>query len=163
MKKILLSSFMTLLVYCAIGQNIETDMDQLRKLNATFINNFVTSDTVSHSKIIHRDFVCITGSGSLLGRRDYLQGWTEGFKGITYWDYRDEDIKIFGNVALVHAQNKYIAEAEGKEITGMSMYTDIYLKENNEWKCIQAQITRLTPENYAGDETIVKKYDYRGN
>ena len=45
----------------------------------------------------------------------------------------------------------------------MSMYTDVYIKENGEWKCVQAQITKVSPENYSGDETIVKKYDYRNS
>ena len=70
-------------------------------------------------------------------------------------------ILVVREPALVHAKNKYIVTRDGKESTGMSMYTDTYIKENGEWKCIQAQITRLSPENYAADETIVKKYDYR--
>jgi hypothetical protein len=62
----------------------------------------------------------------------------------------------------VHAKNKYVTvAADGKENTGMSMYTDVYIKENGQWKCVQAQITKLSPENYSGDETIIKKYDYR--
>jgi ketosteroid isomerase-like protein len=89
--------------------------------------------------------------------------WAHGFDGFKYWDYRDENIQLFGDLALVHSRNKYIVEREGKEITGMSMYTDVYIKENGEWKCVQAQITKLSPENYPGDETIVRKYDYRNN
>ena len=44
---------------------------------------------------------------------------------------------------------------------GMSMYTDTYIKENGNWKCVQAQITKLSPANYSGDETIVRKWDLR--
>jgi len=66
-------------------------------------------------------------------------------------------------IAGSSAKNKYVVIRDGKEITGMSMYTDIYIKENGQWKCIQAQITKVSPENYAGDETIVKKYDSRNN
>ena len=136
-------------------------MAQLKALNAKFINNFVTNDTASHSKIIHRDFVCIADNGAYLKRQEYLNEWTHGFDGFTYFDYRDESIQLFGNTALVHAKNKYVTMQNGKETMGMSMYTDIYIKENGEWKCVQAQITKLSPENYSGDETIVKKYDYR--
>jgi hypothetical protein len=137
------------------------DLQKLKQLNAKFINNFVTNDTASHNKIIHKDFVCITSDGRYVNRRDYLTGWAHGFDGFKYWDYRDENIQVFGNVALVHSKNKYVFEGEGKEIAGMSMYTDVYIRENGEWKCIQAQITKLAPENFSGDETIVRKYDYR--
>jgi hypothetical protein len=141
----------------------ETDMAKLKKLNATFIHNFVTNDTASHSRIIHKDFVCISSDGKYIDRAAYLNGWAHGFDGYKYWDYRNEDIKIFGNTALVHSQNKYMVVRDGKEITGMSMYTDVYVKENGQWKCVQAQISKVAPENFAGDETIVRKYDYRSD
>jgi hypothetical protein len=75
-----------------------------------------------------------------------------------YWDYRDEKITIVENTALVRAVNKYIMLIEGKEITGMSQYTDTYVKENGVWRCLQAQITIVAPQNYPSDSTIVKKY-----
>lgn len=137
------------------------DLARLRELNARFIHNFVTNDTIAHSKIIHPRFVCITTDGKYVNRSDYLSSWAHGFDGFKYWDYRDENIQLFNGVALVHARNKYVVTRDGKEITGMSMYTDVYVKEDGEWKCIQAQISRVSPENYPGDETIVKKYDYR--
>lgn len=143
------------------GQAVASDLEQLKKLNATFIHNFVTNDTVSHSKIIHPAFVCITSTGKMINRKDYLTDWLHGFDGFVYWDYRNEMISVYGNTALVRAQNKYVLLKDGKEITGMSMYTDTYVKENGEWKCVQAQLCKVLPENFAGDETIIRKYDYR--
>ncbi len=139
----------------------QTDMEVLKKLNATFIHNYVTNDTVSHNKIIHKDFVYISSTGKYVNRKDYLAAWAHGFDGTIYWDYRDERINIFGNMALVHATNKFIIIQDGKEITGMALYTDVYVKENGEWKCVQAQIGKVLPENYPADNTIVKKYDFR--
>lgn len=40
----------------------------------------------------------------------------------------------------------------------MTIYTDTYIKENGEWKCIQAQITNLDEKNFRGDDKIVRKY-----
>lgn len=144
------------------GQH-DNDMAALKKLNAQFIQNFVDNDVAAQSKIIHPGFVHISSTGKSINREDYLKEWAHGFDGYIYWDYRDEQIKIFGNTALVHAKNKFTFVKEGKEISGMSMYTDIYIKEKNEWKCIQAQITMVAAANEAGDSTIVKKYDQRNN
>ena len=161
MKRFLISCFCLIILFECIGQeSYDTDVARLRELNAKFINNFVTNDSASHSRIIHKDFVCITSDGRYINRMDYLTGWAHGFNGYKYWDYRDENIKLFGNTALVRAKNKYVVLRDGKEITGMSMYTDIYIKEAGQWKCIQAQITKVSPENYSDDETIVKKYDF---
>lgn len=138
----------------------EDDLAVLKKLNARFIHNFVTNDVPSHDQIIHKDFICINRDGKWINREAYLKAWATGFDPsvIVYWDYRNEKITIIGNTALVRSVNKYIVARDGKETTAMSQYTDTYVKENGTWKCIQAQLTTVAPENYPGDETIVRKY-----
>lgn len=162
MKEICIAAFsLFAFFHCYPQQTNNDDLTKLKSLNAKFIHNFVTNDTVSHSKIIHSGFVCITSDGGTIGRKEYMNNWLHGFDGYVYWDYRKEDIAIFGCAALVHSQNKFVVARDGKEIAGMSMYTDTYIKENGEWKCVQAQLSKVAPNNYAGDETIVRKYDYR--
>jgi ketosteroid isomerase-like protein len=159
MKKIINTGIMVLGLLHADAQ--QADVAQLKKLNALFIHNFVTNDVAAHSLIIHKDFIHISSDGKYTGRKKYLEDWAHGFGDIKYWDYRNEDIKIFGSMALVHSQNKCIVIQNGTEMISYWMYTDTYIKENSEWKCVQAQIGKVTPENFAGDETIVRKYDYR--
>ncbi|MBI3707044.1 MAG: nuclear transport factor 2 family protein [Proteobacteria bacterium] len=133
---------------------------QLRALNARFIHNFITNDVKSHAAITHERFVCMTSRGARETRRDYLARWATGFdpEVIVYWDTRDEQISLFGAVALVRSTNKHVIRKDGKETTGMTTYTDTYIHENGEWKCIQAQLTPVSPDHYPGDETIVRKY-----
>lgn len=133
---------------------------RLSVLNARFINNFVTNDVASHDAITHADFVCITSKGAREGKRAYLARWATGFDPdvIVYWDYRDERITVRGPTALVWAVNKHITVKDGKETVGMTAYTDTYILENDEWKCIQAQLTPVSVENYPADDTIVRKY-----
>ena len=133
---------------------------ELRALNARFIHNFITSDVPSHDAILHKDFICIAPSGARVGRADYLKAWATGFDAgrIPYFDYRDEKIDVFGATALLRSTNKSIRMIDGVETMGMTMYTDIYVHENGAWKCVQAQITPVSPTNYPPDETIVKKY-----
>ena len=162
MKKMIVGFLALFILFGASAQKDDkSDLEQLKSLNAKFISNFVNNDSASHSKIIHKDFVCITSDGGFINRKDYLDWWAHGFDGYKYWDYRDERISIFGNTALVRAKNKYVVLKDGKEVTGMSMYTDTYVRENGSWKCVQAQITKVSPANYSGDETIVKKWDLR--
>jgi ketosteroid isomerase-like protein len=135
-------------------------MRQLRALNARFIHNYVTNDVKSHDSMMHERFICVTPMGEKVSREDYLKAWATGFDPgvIVYWDYRDEKISIFGAVALVRSTNRKVIRKDAVETVGMTTYTDIYLCENGEWKCIQAQITAVAPEHYPGDETIVRKY-----
>ena len=134
--------------------------DELRALNARFIENFVTSDVASHDAMLHRDFINIWPTGQRWDRATYLKYWATAFdpKIIVYWDVRDELITVIGDVALVRSTNKHTRRRDGKEVTAMTMYTDTYLFENCAWKCIQAQLTPVAPEHQPADDTIVSVY-----
>lgn len=119
------------------------DLAELSKLNARFIQNFIKQDTNSHSQLIHKDFVCIQGSGVIVGRENYMKGWATGYSDSGYksFGYKEEFIRIFGNVALIRSRTPYTKEVNGQTISGASVYTDTYVKENGKWLCVQAQIT----------------------
>lgn len=135
-------------------------LSKLRALNERFIRNFVTNDVESHNAIIHQQFICLMSNGARLGRDAYLKYWATAFdpSEFVYWDYRDESISVFGNFALVRSTNKYVRRAKGTERVGMTAYTDTYLKEHGEWKCIQAQLTPVSAEHYPGDDTIIRAW-----
>jgi len=54
------------------GAAQESDVAELKRLNATFIHNFVTNDTAAHNRIIHKDFVSITSEGQYIDRKKCL-------------------------------------------------------------------------------------------
>jgi ketosteroid isomerase-like protein len=126
-----------------ISMDTTNDSQQLSAINAKFINNFLTQDVASHAAIIHRDFVCIRGDGSIISRETYLKNWATDFDNSGYltFTYADEYIRIFGDVALVRSKTIFTKVVNGKTITGYTIYTDTYKKENGNWKCVQVQIT----------------------
>lgn len=135
-------------------------MQDLRSLNALFIENFITNDVKSHDAILHPDFIYVQSNGSRIDRATYLTRWATGFdpRVIVYWDVRDEFITVIGNVALVRATNKEIVRRDGQDIAGMTTYTDVYIHEAGAWKCIQAQITPVAKDQEPGDDTIITAY-----
>lgn len=104
----------------------------LSELNAQFIRNFLTQDTAAHSKIIHKDFVCIEASGAIVSRDIYLENWTTDFANSGYrsFTYADQSIRIFGNMALVRAKTTYTKLVGSEPVKGYTIYTDTYIKEN---------------------------------
>ncbi len=122
-----------------------SDSQALSALNAQFIKNFITQDVTSHNKIIHEDFVCIEGNGSIISRDTYLKNWATDYEnsGCISFTYEDECIRIFNDIALVRSKTTAIRKVDGKLLTGHTIYTDTYKKENAGWKCIQVQITPL--------------------
>ena len=140
--------------------NVADDLKALRALNKRFIHNFVTNDVPSHSAILHPEFRTVTFTGGHVAKGPYLDAWATGFdpEVIVYWDMRDERITLIADTAFVTATNKWIRRREGKEVLGMTCYTDSYVRTDGVWLCALAQITPVSPENYPTDDTIVVKY-----
>jgi ketosteroid isomerase-like protein len=123
----------------------KTDKELLSELNARFIQNFLSEDVKAHEEIIYKDFVCIESNGAVVPRDVYLRNWATDFanSGYTSFTYKDEFIRIFGNMALVRARTIYTKLVNGKATEGYTIYTDTYLKENGKWQCVQVQITPI--------------------
>lgn len=133
---------------------------ELSALNALFINNYITSDVASHDAITHPRFTLINSAGLYWDKAKYLDDWATAFQPdvVVYFDLRDERIDLFGDVALVRATNKHTIRTNDHEETGMTTYTDTYVRENGNWLCIQAQLTPVAPENYPPDSTVITSY-----
>lgn len=122
-----------------------SDMAQLRALNAQFIKNFIANDTARHNRIIHKDFVYISSEGKIVNREDYMKRWAHGYNPEVdkSFEYKNEVIRIFGDMALVRSNTFFSWMEKGKLLHGKTVYTDTYIKENGKWLCVQAQITDL--------------------
>jgi hypothetical protein len=132
----------------------------LRALNRRFIHNFVTNDVTAHDAILHGAFKCITTTGATVDRASYLRYWATGFDPavIVYWDMRDEHITVIDDMALVRAVNRWTRRQGGDEVSGMTLYTDTYVRKDRRWLCVQAQLTAVDPANHPPDHTVVCRY-----
>ena len=138
----------------------ETELNELRALNARFIHNFVTNDVASHDALLHPDFITIQSDGGKLDRTAYLTQWATGFAPdvIPYWDTRDEHITLIDDVALVRSTNRFLVVQDGVAVERVAIYTDTYLYRDGAWTCIQAQITPVQERHHPGEDTIVSVY-----
>jgi Domain of unknown function (DUF4440) len=137
----------TIICYGQTSKPINPDEEALVAINRQFIKNFINNDTIEHSKIIHSNFLFIGTDGRLSDRQTYLNGWAHGYDKTVMpeFDLEEVQIRVFGNMALIVAKTRDKSLRNGKWIIGESRYTDTYLKEKGEWKCIQVQMTRMPP------------------
>lgn len=54
-------------------------LDDLRAINARFIENFINNDVAAHDALLHPAFIGIRSDGARVGRADYLKAWARGF------------------------------------------------------------------------------------
>ncbi len=135
----------------------EQAFDDLRTLNARFIDNFVRNDVAAHDTLLHPSFTAIQSDGSVLDRTAYLRGWATGFDPdlIPRWETRGEWITVVGPVGLVRATNVFTLVRDGRKTQHATLYTDTYLYEGGRWLCLQAQTTPVRSAHVAAADSVV--------
>jgi len=115
-----------------------TDEETLRALNTDYIDSVQSGDVKRFDEILARDFYCSNPDGSLVDRAGFL---AQTARPVTIKGLKAEDviIRMFGDVAIIHARTSYTT-AEGRAARGR--YTDVWAKRRGEWLAVSAHVTR---------------------
>ena len=117
-----------------------SDEQTLARLNQEYVGAFMNADVEWYREHLADEFVVIESDGSVLNKEEFLRNTVKGPDVIDY-KLNEVDIRIYGNVALVRATGVW-THADGS--TGMSRYTDVYVRKVGGWKTVSAQITRTS-------------------
>jgi ketosteroid isomerase-like protein len=117
----------------------EATIKLLGELNEGYGRAYLNSDVAWYDQMLADDFQCITSGGVRLNKQEFLKAAAEP---VAAEDFRFEevDIRLFGDVAIIHALNPQRYEG-GAAMT--TRYTDIWAKRDGVWRTISAQITRI--------------------
>jgi hypothetical protein len=110
----------------------------LRRLNAGYINSYLTGDVVWYDAHLDDDFICIQSDGSVLDKPRFLFHTARG-PDVSRYQLDQVRIRVIGTTALVHGTGLFTTP-DGHE--GTSRYTDVYAKLGGRWKVVAAQVTR---------------------
>src|SRR5436305_15215958 len=115
------------------------DLEILTRLNDDYIRSVQNSDVRRFDEILASDFRCSNPDGSLVDRKGFLAQTARPVT-ISNLAAHDVEIRMFGDVAIIHARTSYTM-ADGHE--GAGRYTDVWTRQNGEWLRVAAHVTRL--------------------
>src|SRR5262245_43523641 len=121
----------------ASSVSLNSTLDQLNK---EYVEAFMTSDVKWYEEHLGDDFVCIDSDGSVLDKSAFLVKTAKG-PDVAEYKLQQVTIRVYGIVALVQATGLFTRK-DGS--SGLSRYTDIYVKTDDAWKTVSAQITRTS-------------------
>ena len=114
------------------------DVATLDRLNRDYILSVQNADVRRFDELLADDFLCSLPDGSLLDRPAFLAFTARG--GLTRLDAHDVNIRLFGDVAIVHGRTTFTTE---KGQTGSGRYTDVWSRRGDRWFAVAAHVTRL--------------------
>jgi ketosteroid isomerase-like protein len=115
-----------------------SDLEVLTSLNRDYIRSVQNGDARRFDEILAADFRCSNPDGSLLDRSGFLAQTARPVT-ISSLAAHDVEIRLFGDVAIIHARTSYTT-ADGRP--GMGRYTDVWARQNGQWLAVSAHVTR---------------------
>ena len=115
-----------------------TDAEQLMTLNEAYVRASLSCDTAWYVEHFADDFVCINPDASALDKSQFLKMIAAGSDQVAY-ELEFVNLRIYGDVALIRAIGSWRTSGGAR---GASHYTDVYVRDGQDWKVVSAQITR---------------------
>ncbi len=116
----------------------QSDLDALTALNRDYIHSVQHGDVQRFDEILAEDFLCSNPDGSLVDRDQFLAQTARPVT-ISGLAVQDVKIRIFGDVAIIHARTSYTT-ADGEQRYGR--YTDVWARRSGKWLAVSAHVTR---------------------
>jgi len=120
------------------------DIAVLTALNHEYIASVQQGDVRRFDEILAEDFLCSNPDGTLIDRAQFLAQTARSVT-ITGLVAEDVQIRLFGDLALIHARTRY-RTADGEERQGR--YTDAWARRDGRWLAIAAHVTRELSPNF---------------
>ena len=114
------------------------DVKTLDELNAHYIRSVRESDVRWFDANLSEDFLNTNPDGSLVDRAGFLAQIAPPCP-VKDLGIEDVRIRIFGDVALIHARTTY---TRGDGRPGAGRYTDVWTRRGARWICVAAHVTR---------------------
>src|SRR5437868_13218011 len=115
-----------------------SDLEILTSLNRDYIRSVQDADVRRFDEILAADFRCSNPDGSLVDREGFLAQTARPVT-IANLAAHDVEIRMFGDVAIIHARTSYTM-ADGRPSAGR--YTDVWARPNGQWLAVSAHVTR---------------------
>ena len=115
-----------------------SDREQLLALNLDYVRSVQRGDVARFREILADDFRGSMPDGSLLDKAAFLAQTARPVT-ITGLECHDVELRILGEVAIVHARTTYTM-ADGRAASGR--YTDVWARRNGTWLAVAAHVTR---------------------
>ncbi len=116
-------------------------IEQVRELNDQYVAAAVAADAEWYDHHLAVDFVCIDGNANVYDKDAFLRK-TEKGRDLEFYNLVEVDVRVYGDVGLVRGTGEW-KSLDGH--TGLSRYVDIYVRGDEGWKTVSAQMSRPVP------------------
>jgi len=123
----------------------ENSEQQIATLSDQEIQAYLKADTGFMEKYFADDYTAIHGDSRLYTKAQEIENYKSGALKYESIDVRERKIRAYGDTAVVIWLVSSKGTYGGKSFSGDFRVTDVWVKQNGNWKFVAFQVTRVPP------------------
>jgi uncharacterized protein (TIGR02246 family) len=127
-----------------VAQDRRAEEDAIRALESRRAEALLKGDTKALAEMVADDFVEISRLGQVRTRADNIRDITSGDLKLTSVKYDDQQVRVYGDVAVLTAVADNVGTARGLPFTGKVRFTRIFVRRDGRWQAVLMQQTSIT-------------------
>ncbi len=149
MKKLLL---LVVVLGCAFTLNAQSNSSptsdvrqEVKALQAELVQAILKGDTSVMEKYYSDDYIAIHGDGKVTTKAEEIDNFKSGTTKYESIIIREAKMRVYGNTVVVNALASIKTVVNGNPYTGDVRNTRVWVKQNDNWKLVVFQATRVLP------------------
>ncbi len=126
------------------------DEQQIRKIEQDWVNAMVKRDGAFLKKLEADDYTLTGPDGKVLTKEEDIKNTTEGDTIFDDIKIENLEVRFYGDTAVVNGMNMIKAHSKSgdmeEDLSGPYSWTDVFVKQNGQWKVVATHITALASE-----------------
>ena len=96
---------------------------------------WIEKERAACEAILDEEFLLTSARGILIGRSEWIDSAMGPFDGKSF-EWLDLKVRLFGDVAIVHAKTRQSAVVHGQDWSGVFLVTDVWLRRGENWRVV---------------------------
>lgn len=118
--------------------------EEILKLEKEFERAVADNDVDAIDGLLADDWIIVGPDGGITEKARFLGVIKSGALSHESMESADLRVRLYGNTAVVTGLTTTKGKFSGQDFTSCERATDIFVKQDDRWKCIFTQLTRFT-------------------
>jgi len=122
----------------------DTMQEELLRLEKELAQAVVKNDADAVGRFLSDDWIIVDPDGGIVDKPRFLGVIRSGALSHEMMESDDVRVRTYENTAVVTALTTTKGRFMGQDFTSCERATDIFVKQDDRWRCVFTQLTRLT-------------------
>jgi ketosteroid isomerase-like protein len=113
-------------------------------LEKEFAQAVVSNDAEAVGRLLADDWIIVDPDGRIIDKSRFLGVIKSGALSHEIMESDDLRVRLYGNTAIVTALTTSKGKFMGQDFTSCERATDIFVRQDDRWRCVFTQLTRST-------------------